>query len=605
MKNFNITATATNEELYLAAEIACSIALRTLYSRTGLQLYNNLINQYYNDKAARAAAQLEDEYRTAEIAENIRLRDEAAAMTAATGATADARTAREHARSMAHTAAQIAARLTITEEDRAAAEEEADAWEAVADGYREDAEQADRANRDRTFSDRADMTQAAAIAIFQTWTEPAEVTDSRRAHYAAAIGKKPDEELTEEEEADLQTAANFRAAINAARMESTRLAHPDAMNGTNTKLTKATEEDAQAWADTFGGTGADIRRPASRKNTKATDCYDTMEYRTGKRVNGWYLVRHYKTIRPYDSYELATEESGNEPTAAELGNDEAAAERARAIVSRANLTPTERTALVYYCISLTEAPTEHQTQTAAKVTEAAEAARVDYLTERAAAIAKLDKNRQPEAIARAQATAANKAERARWKAALTEAGYSNDKKRQRAQAAIISALLGAAEHPENIYYRGTEPKRRPDMIAAVAEAAADISAVPVIAWRDSRILYAAAPCVTGWRGRYAKSARASAAVIENLKRTKIDNSTPEARAKAEAAAEAYTQKHAQTVKAKAATVAADTAADMANAEQTARARRAAAARQFDSMPWRDNAVSHDGRGTRNFIFRTR
>ena len=550
MTNFNITTTATADELYTAAEIACSIALRTLHSRTGLEMYADLIRAYHNDKTARAAAQLEDECRAAEIAENIRLRSEAAAMTAATGATAEVRTAREYAREQARTAAQIAARLTISEEDRAAAEEESAAWTAIANGYTEDTAEADQTNKGRTFSDRADMTQAAALAIVQTWTEPAEVTESRRQNYAAAIGKNPDE-LTEEEAADLQTAANFRAAINAARMESTRLAHPDAMNSTTTKLTKVTEEDAQAWADTFGGTGADIRRPASRKNTKATDCWDTMEHRTGKRVNGWYLVRHYKTIRPYDSYELATEESGNEPTAATLADNEAAAELARSIVSRANLTPTERTALAYYCITLAEAPTEDQKQTAAKVTEAAEAARIDYLTERAAAIAKLDQSRQGEAKKRARATAETKAENARWKAALTLAEYPNERARQRAKAAIIAALLGAAERPENIYYAGTEPQSRPDMIAAATEAAADITAAPVIAWRDSRILYAAAPCVTGWAERYAKSARASAEAITAAKCTRIDNSTPEARARAEAAAEAYAQKHAQTARAEA------------------------------------------------------
>ena len=509
---FNITATATAEQLYTAAEIAVSIALRTLHSNTGLHLYADLIHAYHNDRTARAAADIQNSIHTAEALRN-------------------------DCRRMAHTAAQIASRLTITEEEREAAQEECTAWQRMASDYADEATDTAAAVHGITYSDRADMTQAAALAIIQTWSEAAPVTDSRKAEYAAAIGKAA-EELTAEESADLQTAANFRMAINAARMESTRLAHPDAMNSHTTKRTKITEEQAAEWAQTFGGTGADIRRAASRKNTKATDCYDTCE----NIKNQWYIIRHYKTIRPYDSYEAAQEASGNEPTADTLSGNEAAAELARAIIARANLTATERTALAYYCITLAEAPTQEEERIAAKVTRAAEAARVEYLTERAAAIAKLEQSRQGEAIKRARATAQARAEAARWKAALTAAGYTNDRARQRAKAAIIAALLGATAKADNIYFTESEAPSRIDLIAAMSEAAEAIKTPRAIVWHEFRILEAAAPCVTGWRERAAKSARASAEAIENLKCTKIDNTTPEAQARAEAAARAYTER---------------------------------------------------------------
>jgi hypothetical protein len=510
----NITTTATAEELYTAAEIACSIALRTLHSNTGLQMYLDLIRAYHNDRTARAAADVQTIIHTAEEQRN-------------------------ECRRMARAAAQIAERLTITDEERTAAEEEAAAWQSMANGYADEATDTAAALKGVTFSDRADMTQAAALAIVQTWTQPAEVTEERAAAYAAAIGKDADE-LTEEEAADLQTAANFRTAINAARMESTRLAHPDAMNSTTTRATKTTEEAAKEWAQTFGGTGKDYRRAANRKNTKATDCWDTMEYKDTKTAKGWYIVRHYKTIRPYDSYEAAQEASGNEPTADTIADNEAAAAMLAELVSRANLTAAERAALAYYCIDTAEAPTASQKQTAAEVTRAAEAARIDYLTHRAAAIAKLDKSRQSEAVKRARATAENKATAARWKAALTAAGYTNERSRQRGQAAIIAALQGAAEHAAVIWYTDTAEQSRPDMIAAMSRAAEDIQTAAVIRWHEWEVLEAAAPCVTGWRCRAVKSAAQSAEAIRAAKRrSRIDNTTAEARARAAAAAKAY------------------------------------------------------------------
>lgn len=536
-ERLNITTTATAEELYTAAEIACSIALRTLHSNTGLQMYLDLIRAYHNDRTARAAADVQNTITTAE-----ELRNEC--------------------RRMARAAAQIAERLTITEEERAAAEEEAAAWQSMANGYADEATDTETAVKGVTFSDRADMTQAAALAIVQTWTQPAEVTEERTAAYAAAIGKEVDE-LTEEEAADLQTAANFRAAINAARMESTRLAHPDAMNSTNTKLTPQTEAQAKEWADTFGGTGPEYRRAANRKNTKATDCYETMEYKDGKRVKGWFLVKHYKTIRPYDSYEAAQEASGNEPTADTLADTEAAVQMLTAIVSRANLTAAERFALAAYSIDTIEDPTEEIVKIAAEVTRAAEAARIDYLTTRAAKIAKLDQSRQGEAVKRARATAENKATAARWKAALTAAGYTNERSRQRGQAAIIAALLGAAQKPNNIYYTDTAEQSRPDLIAAVSEAAEHIRTAAVVRWHNWEVLEAAAPCVTGWRSRAVKSAAASAEAIRAAKhRSRIDNTTAEAKARAEAAAKIYADRQKAAAEATRARAEAEAAAEV-------------------------------------------
>ena len=549
----NITATATAAELYTAAEIACSIALRTLHSKTGLQMYADLIRAYHNDHAARAAAEIQT---TITAAEEIR----------------------DDCRKMARAAAQVAARLTITDEEREAAQDEAAAWSRAADQAADEAQTTAEALHGVTFSDRADMTQAAAAALVETWTTPAEVTEKRRADYAAAIGKTADE-LTADEETDLQTAANFRAAINAARRESTALAHPDAMTAHTTKSRKVTDEEQQAWIDTMGGTGADIRRPALRKNTKATDCFDTMEYKNTKRAPGWYLIRHYRTIRPYDSLEAATEATGNEPTADTLTDNEAATEAIAAIVSRANLTTAERAALAFYSIELAEKPTEADRNTAEAVTAKAEAARREYLTKRAGAIAKLPQSRQAEAIRAAQHTAANKATAARWNAALTAAGYKSERSRQRAQAAIIAALLGAAEKPSGIYYTTTEPNRRPDLIAAIEAATAATEAAAAVAWKNSRTLEAAAPCVTGWRERWTKNAAESAAVIsrhhiEESRRRRglpvIDNTTAEAAQKAAEAAARYAEKYAAAER-----TAAERAATAAKADRLAKAKAAA------------------------------
>lgn len=518
---FCITAEATEQQLYTAAEIAVSIALRTLYSKSGLKLYSDLINAYHNDRKARAAAEI-----TAR----------------ATTAAAE----RDHARSMARAAAAIARRLTIDEDERTAAQEDAEAWTAEADHHAAEAADISRAAEGVTLSDRADMTQAAALAIIETWTTPAEVTETRRTSYAAAIGKEPDE-LTEEEEADLQTAANFRQAINAARNESRNLAHPDAMNGTSTKSRAATAEDVQTWIDTMGGTGADIRRPAYRKNTKATDCYDTMEHKDTKTQKGWYIIRHYKTVQQYTSFEMAQEQSGNEPTADNITEQEhaAALDRLTAIVHRANLTHTERAALAYYCIETAEAPTAADRATAAAVTQAAEAARREYLASRAEAIAKKPEHRQAEAIKAAQHTAANKATAARWQAALTAAGVKSERSRQRAQAAIIAALQGAAEKPSGIYYTESAPHSRIDLIAAMMDTAAQTTrAAAAVVWHEFRILYAAAPCVTGWTERAAKSAKESAEAIRAAKRmSRIDNGTEAAQAAAETAAIRYQLRH--------------------------------------------------------------
>ena len=516
----NITRAATGAELYTAAEVATSIALRTLHSKTGLQMYADLITAYHNDRIARAAADIQTTITAAEHE-------------------------RDTAREMARTARAVAERMTITEDEREAAEDEAAYWTALAEGHADEAKDTEKAVKGVTFSDRADMTQEAAAALVETWTTPAEVTEERRAAKAAAIGKEADE-LSQEEAADLQTAANFRAAINAARRASTKLAHPDSKNSTTTKAKKLTAAEVAQWVDMMGGTGADIRRPAYRKNTAANECWDTVEYKDGKTVKGWHMIRHYRTIRRYDSYEMIVEETGNEP-AADLTTDKAAAAMLCEIVSRANLTATERKALVYYSTATAEEATPEERKTAAEVDRAAAEARAVYMDSRAAAIAKADSKHRAETIARAEATAANKATAARWNAALTAAGYKSERSRQRGQAAIIAALLGAAERATTTYTTATREDSRPDIIGALLEAAGATTARAIV-WHDvPQVLEAAAPCVTGWRLREAKRAAESAAAIEaahRARKSRIDNSTPEAQARAEAGARAYAEKQA-------------------------------------------------------------
>lgn len=433
MNPLNITATATAAELYTAAEIAVSIAVRAMHNKSGLQLYREIQLEYYPDQIARAAA------------ENANREQ----ITKALKAQAEKnRTAYR----------QIATATGTDPEDRAAA---ADLWREEADtaARYSEALKDETALYSMTLSQsRSDLTQAAVMALIETWTTPAEITPGQ----LAAAGLESIEEADPETREALQTAANFRAAINAARRESSNLAHPDSQTRISTKKTEATAEDVRAWVDTMGGTGKDYRRGASRKNTKATDCWETMEQsRPNDPTPGkWYRVKHYKTVAPYTSYEAAEEAAGHpiiDPEQGDYTDKEAAAAALAEIVAAANLTERERHAIRIYC------------QKDGKARTAAALARAEYMQSRTAAImSKPTEEQRNRAHREAVATADNKATRARWTAALQAAGYTNERTRRRAQAAIIAALQGAAEKPHEPNPTRDNPTSRPDLIAAIS-----------------------------------------------------------------------------------------------------------------------------------------
>lgn len=420
---FNISPNATAAEIYTAADVAVSIAVRALYNKSGLQLYRDIQTDFYADRRARQAAAI---YSRQAQATDTRAEHRARAAQYKAIATA-AGTADE----------ERTAALELYEEERTAAEQA----NSVA------TTQAAALDSVTLSQNRSDLTQAAALAIVETWTNPAPITAGQK----AAAGLEPDEEPDPETAAALQTAANFRAAINAARMESTRLAHPNAADHTSTTKKAVTAAEVEQWAATMGGTGKEYRRTAYRKNTAAMACYQTIEQ---DKKGQWYKITHYKTVSRYTSIEAAEEAAGHPIIAPDSYTDkETAAAALLDIIAAADLTERERQAVRAY--------------TGTQATQAADLARAAHLASKAASIAaETDTGRKTQAIKRANVTAENKATAARWDKALTLAGYTNDKARQRAKAAIIAKLKAAIRHPHADPKRDV-PSRRPDLIKAL------------------------------------------------------------------------------------------------------------------------------------------
>ena len=481
MNEQNKTTTAAVID-YLQFDIAAAVALRAKHQKSGLQFIADLQNQRAADRAAASLTKYADE-----VAPLERKRAELYTIADTLQAHADKLT-------------------TPAEEARAAAKEAAKARKAA----KALTPRIDQLNAlfSLTLSDRADIVQAAALEALERISNPAEYTEEDTARAAAQIEKwtaeaeaEADsntaaaaaltfiEALTPEEVA--QDTANYKATITAAGRAISAHAAPEALNRYTTKATPASPEDVAAWVKAYGGTGADIKHHTPMKRTRASECWETMEYKTYKhKPSGFYHITHYRTIAPYVSYEAFTDATGGDQSEVvkncgiNVIETQAAAEALEATIAAANLTERER----LFCRYILD-------NTAARHGEKAVA---EYYADRAA------KGQKPSKAA---------ADNARWKGqrdnALDRIGIMGKEARKK----FLQRIRKAFENPENNRRnaakaadsvskypttpeawralmshrtRGTVAQTsRPDLITAAAEVAATMpTAAPVIIWTE-------------------------------------------------------------------------------------------------------------------------
>ena len=229
-------------------------------------------------------------------------------------------------------------RLTISREEAAKAAKAAKTIRTQANAHTKAAEDLDRLTEE-TFSDRADLTQAAALALLE---EPTKTERAAAERTAAESG----EEWTEEQ---IAAVALKRHATNASQAAIRAAAHPDANNRHTTKtLYRLTPDEVEQWTRKHGGTGGRYKEPQTRKRMRESDCFDTVEYKTYKsrpQDNGFYRVRHYVSIAPYTSLEWLTEEGTLDhytKSRTQYADTQGDFERLEELAENANLTPRER-----------------------------------------------------------------------------------------------------------------------------------------------------------------------------------------------------------------------------------------------------------------------
>ena len=314
MKNTNTTTTAAAiAAAYQEPERRANRAIVNNASKTYSPMLEQLRQSYTQDHIARNAA-VYHEQAAAERAAAAELQTQADKLTA------------------------YAERLTITRQEAAKAAKQAKQLRAAASTHTKAAEDLDKLCS-TTFSDRADLTQAAALALLE------DPTDTERAA-AERTAAESGEEWTAEQ---IAAAALKRHATNAAQAAIRAAAHPDANNSHTTKLVeRLTDEQLAAWIDKHHGTGAAIKEPQPLKRMRESDCYDTVEYKTYKsrpQDNGYYRIRHYVTIAPYTSIDQLTEDGTLDhytKSRTQYAQSQGALERLEDLTTAANLTARER-----------------------------------------------------------------------------------------------------------------------------------------------------------------------------------------------------------------------------------------------------------------------
>lgn len=429
---------------------------------------------------------------------NAQSRDRRALMAAEQSAREDEhRAAHDEHRKDADTLQAIADRKTTDPATARAYAKQAKSHRKAAEVEQSRAESLRKVREALTLSDRADLMQAAAVAYWMT----------------GDIGN----------------------ACRAAGREVSRIASPDALTATRTKLHPISAERAAAeraahpdivTIDPMSGeeTATPCKVPFNVRG--ASTGFYTIEYRIYKNtdpaegnVSGWYRVDHYHTAAPYISYEQFAAGEAAQAITTNGGINailcQADADAITAFFDRANLTERER------LIALAAADLTAERH--------ADAARAEYWQTRRPAIKALPKSRRRAAIIESIAAAENAARRAKWDNAFDRNGIhkESERTRQRIKAAIdkqLTAALYAADpltpadlaERERVYWereqrnnrRGilTPSADRADLVGAVAAKAATMRFKPVIAWREDY----PAPCPIDPQ-RAAEDARAAQA----------------------------------------------------------------------------------------------
>ena len=294
----------------------------------------------------------------------------------------------------------IADRISTTTEDAATAAAAAAAERAAAARELAAADALHRVISTTSHSDRADISQAAAIAMWET--------------------------------------GNFALACKVAGKAIGAVAAANGCTATRTKVKPISAADAAAEQQRHPNMDK-IPFAIRRASGSTTQGYYTIEHRDSKHfAAGWYRVYHYVTVAPVISYETyATAEDAPQLTTNGGINaitDQQDAQDLQDLYRRAGLTDRERTICAYMIDNTAAAAgiravSEHQQQTADRISAATSAAQAQRIQR--------DADRRAESI-RSAAQRDN---------AMTRAGVYSDRTRRDIMQRIRNKLAAAASSP--------------------------------------------------------------------------------------------------------------------------------------------------------------
>lgn len=509
----------TPMQMYAVAEIATYLTIRARSRNTGLKMWQDLQSQRGNDSRI--------------------MFDRATRATVEAEARAEAQQAQQDATSYQ----QQANRLQSTQEDRDAAQALADEARAKRDRARGYAEDTAKQDTKTSTSERAMLLQSAA-------TRAIEMAQDGQNHIADLLP-------------ELCKACSVALAD---------LTHPDALTATRTRTRWMTKKEAEAMITRYAYTVTSdhpAHIPGATTRSGATS-YRTIEPRTRdnerKKMTPEQLaqmattpdgipvcmVYHYRTTAPiisydqYDNPDTVPGLSDNGGINAIQGQTDA--ERITALFNRANLSDRERL-LVMYTAS----------QGARAKAREAEAEQREADREK---IQNTPKKYRKQEAQRAEARAAKAGADARWQYAFdrlsrtdTTPGkeYSTatrDKYRQRIRQALSKART-APEAPTPAEQRDAEAKRWERMQANRTRGHATTGhRADLIAWTDTQTT-STTPQEVRWltpAQAHNRRARAEAQAMAQAQQSRIDNTTPEAIAKARAGEAEYCRRATEEAK---------------------------------------------------------
>jgi hypothetical protein len=294
----------------------------------------------------------------------------------------------------------IADRVSTTTEDAATAAAAAAAERAAAARELAAADALYKVISTTSHSDRADISQAATLAMWTT--------------------------------------GNFAAACKAAGKAIGAVAAANGCTATRTKVKPISAEEAAAEQQRHPNMDK-IPFAIRRASGSTTQGYCTIEYRNSKQfAPSWYKVYHYVTVAPVVSYEtFATDEDAPQLTTNGGINaitDQQDAQDLQTLFARAGLTDRERTICAYMIDNTAaaagiKAVAQHQQQTADRISAATSAAQAQRIQR--------DADRRAEDI-RSAAQRDN---------AMTRAGVYSDRTRRDIMQRIRAKLAAAASSP--------------------------------------------------------------------------------------------------------------------------------------------------------------